>query len=451
MSDRNFEVLVKTGSNLASKITSTVFEPASGNLHVAVFLQLFIFANKQKKMIKISNRLNNLAESATLKMAAMSRSLIAEGKDVIALSLGEPDFETPHHIREAAKAAIDAGHNKYTPVNGLADLRKAISNKFMRDNGLDYSADQIVVSTGAKQSLANVINALIDPGDEVIVASPFWVSYAAQVQLAEGKLIELHAGIERDFKVTPDMLEAAITDKTKIFLFSSPCNPTGAVYSKEELQGLAEVIGSREGIYVVADEIYEHINFIGGHQSIGQFDCLADRVVTVNGLSKGFAMTGWRLGYIGAPTAIAKACTKMQGQITSGTCVIAQMAAIEALGDNLKRTYEMREAFLRRRNLVLELLGKIPGLKLNVPEGAFYVFPDASAFFGSSDGDTQIKNVDDLCMYLLEDANVAVVTGSAFGNDKCFRISYAAADERLIEAAERIKVSLGKLQPVAVA
>ncbi len=402
-------------------------------------------------MTKISDRLNNLAESATLKMAALSRELKNEGKDVIALSLGEPDFETPYHIREAAKAAIDAGHNKYTPVNGLVELRKAISNKFKRDNGLDYSHEQIVVSTGAKQSLANVINALVNPGDEVIVASPFWVSYAAQVQLAEGKLVELHAGIDKDFKVTPEMLESAITDKTKVFLYSSPCNPTGAVYSKDELEALANVIAKHERIFVLADEIYEHINFIGGHESIGQFENIKDRVITVNGLSKGFAMTGWRLGYIGAPLEVAKACTKMQGQITSGTSVITQMAAITALGDNLERTFQMREAFLRRRNLVLDLLGKIPGLKVNVPEGAFYVFPDASAFFGTSTGDTTINNVDDLTMYLLQDCHVAVVTGSAFGNPNCFRISYAAADEVLVEAVDRIKQSLAKLQPVPVA
>jgi len=393
----------------------------------------------------LSDRISNLEESATLQMAALARQLQAEGKDVISLSLGEPDFDTPEHIREAAKKAIDERYSHYTPVPGYMELREAVCTKFKRDNNLDYTPDQIVTSTGAKQSIANLIFCLVNPGDEVILPAPYWVSYAAQVQLAEGKIVEIPSSIHTDFKVTPEQLDAAITEKTKVVLFSSPCNPSGAVYSKEELRGIAEVVAKYDDLYILADEIYEHINFIGKHESIGQFDFIKDRVVTINGLSKGYAMTGWRLGYIGAPTWIAKACTKMQGQFTSATCSVTQRAAITALTSDLTTTIEMRDAFLKRRNLVLALMESIPGLQVNVPEGAFYVFPNASAYFGTSDGTTKIENIDDLCMYLLHSANVSLVTGSAFGNANCFRLSYAASEENLVEALKRIKEALIKL------
>ncbi len=393
----------------------------------------------------LSDRIKNLAESATIKMAELSRELKAQGIDVISLSLGEPDFATPDHIREAAKQAIDDGYNSYTPVPGYLELREAISNKFKRDNGLDYAPSQIVASTGAKQSIANLILAMVNPGEEVILPSPYWVSYEAQILLAEGKVVSVDATLENDFKITPEQLEAAITDKTKIFLFSSPCNPTGAVYTEDELRGLADVIAKHEGIYVVADEIYEHINFTDAHASMGTFENMKDRVITVNGLSKGFAMTGWRLGYIGAPSWIAKACSKMQGQFTSGTCCITQRAAITALTGDLEPTYKMRDAFLKRRELILGLLNDMPGIKTNVPQGAFYVFPDASALIGKSNGETTINNIDDFCMYLVNDAHVSVVPGSAFGNDNCFRISYAASEETLTEAMRRIKASIVKL------
>lgn len=396
--------------------------------------------------MQLSNRITNLAESATLKMAAMARSMKQKGIDVIALSLGEPDFDTPDHIREAAKKAIDEGYSHYTPVPGYLDLREAICAKFKNDNGLDYTPNQIVVSTGAKQSIVNVVLSLVNPGEEVILLAPYWVSYAAQVELAEGKYIELPGSIDNDFKVTADQLEAAITDKTKLIIFSSPCNPTGSLYDQDELKALAEVIVQHEELYIVSDEIYEHINYVGKHQSIAQFDFVKDRVITVNGLSKAFAMTGWRLGYIAAPLPIAKACTKMQGQFTSGTCGISQRAAIAALTQSLAPTYAFRDEFKRRRDLMLEWLKEIPGLVTKVPPGAFYLFPDVSYYFGKSDGTITIKDVDELCMYILDKAHVAVVTGAAFGNDQCMRISYANSEKMLREAVNRMRDCLAKLK-----
>ncbi len=393
----------------------------------------------------LSNRIVNLAESATLKMAALARELKQEGKDVISLSIGEPDFGTPEHIKEAAIQAIKDGYSHYTPVPGYLDLREAIVQKLKRDNNLDFTTNQIVVSTGAKQSLANVILSTVNPGEEVIMPIPYWVSYAAQVELAEGVLVEVPTSIENKFKITPESLENAITEKTKLFVFSSPCNPTGSLYTKEELKALADVFAKYENIYIISDEIYEHITFEGKHESIAQFDFIKDRVVVVNGLSKGFAMTGWRLGYIAAPLEIAKACGKMQGQFTSGTCGITQRAAIAALTGTLEPTYAMREEFKKRRELVLGLLNDIPGIKTYIPNGAFYVFPDVSYYLGKSTGTQTINTVDDFCMYLLNDCQVSVVTGAAFGNDKCFRLSYAASTEQLTEALRRIKASLTKL------
>ncbi len=398
-----------------------------------------------EKTTVLSNRIINLAESATLKMAALARQLKQQGKDVINLSIGEPDFGTPEHIKEAAIQAIKEGHSHYTPVPGYLDLRQAIVQKLKRDNNLDYTPNQIIVSTGAKQSLANVILSTVNPGEEVIMPIPYWVSYAAQVELAEGVLIEVPTSLENKFKITPEDLEAAITSKTKLFVFSSPCNPTGSLYTKEELRALAEVFARHEQVYIISDEIYEHITFEGKHESIAQFDFIKDRVVVVNGLSKGFAMTGWRLGYIAAPLEIAKACDKMQGQFTSGTCAITQRAAIAALTGTLEPTYAMREQFKQRRKLVLDLLNDIQGVQTYTPNGAFYVFPDVSYYLGKSDGNTTIKNVDDLCIYLLNDCHVSVVTGAAFGNDQCIRLSYAASSEQLIEALRRIKESLAKL------
>lgn len=398
-----------------------------------------------EKTTVLSNRIINMEESATLKMAALARQLKQQGKDVINLSIGEPDFGTPEHIKEAAIQAVKDGYSHYTPVPGYLDLREAVVEKLKRDNQLEYSPNQIVVSTGAKQSLANVILSTVNPGDEVIMPIPYWVSYAAQVELAEGVLIEVPTFIENKFKITPEALEEAITPKTKLFVFSSPCNPTGSLYTKEELKELADVFARHQQVYIISDEIYEHITFEGKHESIAQFDSVKDRVVIVNGLSKGFAMTGWRLGYIAAPLEIAKACNKMQGQFTSGTCAITQRAAIAALTGTLEPTYAMREQFKKRRKLVLDLLKEIPGIQTYTPNGAFYVFPDVSDYLGKSDGETTIKTVDDLCMYILNDCYVSVVTGAAFGNDRCIRLSYAASQEQLIEALRRIKASLAKL------
>lgn len=394
----------------------------------------------------LSRRVLEMEESATLRMAQLARNLAAQGRQVINLSLGEPDFDTPDHIKEAAKKALDEGYTKYTPVAGLLELRQAIVRKFKRDNNLDFTVNQIVVSNGAKQSLANLSLALLNEGDEAVILAPYWVSYYEIVRLGGGVPVVVKAGIEQDFKVSPAQLEAAITDKTKIVMFSSPCNPTGSVYSEKELKALADVIARHEHVYIISDEIYEHINFTGKHASIGAFENVKDRTITVNGFAKGFAMTGWRLGYMGAPALIAEACTKIQGQVTSGANSFSQKAGVLALEADLKPTFEMRDAFLRRRNLTLQLLDSVPGMLCNHPQGAFYVFPDISYYFGKSHGEYTIKNADDLAMYILENALVATVSGSGFGADECIRISYAASDEDLIEATRRIKEALELLK-----
>lgn len=397
-------------------------------------------------MTELSNRINNMEESATLAMSRLSRELKAQGRDIISLSLGEPDFNTPTFIKEAAVQAMNDNYTTYTPVPGYDDLREAIAEKFERDNGLKYNKSQIVVSTGAKQSIANVVLSLINPGDEVIIPAPYWVSYVEIVKLAEGIPVIVEAGIESDFKVTGDMLRKAITPKTKLMIFSTPCNPTGSVYGKEELRGIADVLAVNPRVVAISDEIYEHINFVGKHESLAQFDDIYEQVVTINGVSKAWAMTGWRIGYIGAPQYIADACTKMQGQFTSGTNAIAQRATIAAVKADVSILEEMIAAFKSRRDLVLNLLNEIEGVKTNIPEGAFYVFPDISYFIGKSFGDKVITSAEDLCMYLLSEANVALVTGEAFGNSKCIRISYATSEAILTEALRRVKLALEKLK-----
>lgn len=397
-------------------------------------------------MTKVSGRLNRLAESATLAMARMSRELQAKGVNIIALSLGEPDFDTPEFIKEAAKKAIDDNFSHYTPVPGLPELRSSISAKFKRDNHLEYTSDQIVVSTGAKQSLANVCLSLLDPEDEVLLPCPYWVSYAEIIKLAEGVPVEIKSTIDSDFKITPSQLEASITSRTKMIMFSSPCNPSGTVYTQSELEAIAKMLEKYPNIYIVSDEIYEHINFTDKHYSIGTIPSMKDRTVTVNGVSKGFAMTGWRVGFIGAPLWIAKACNKIQGQVTSATCAIAQKATERAmLAEPRSTTKEMKETFLKRRNMLVSLLKDIPGIKCNIPQGAFYVFPDISSYFGKSYGNEVINNANDFCMYLLNFAHVACVAGDAFGNPECIRISYAASDKKLTDAVSRIKTHLAKL------
>lgn len=396
-------------------------------------------------MIQLSERLMAMEESATIAMSRKSRELKAEGKDIISLSLGEPDFHTPQFIKNAALDAMNNNFTLYTPVPGYDDLRESISEKFKRDNNLTYTKEQIVVSTGAKQSIANVVLSIIGPGDEVIVPAPYWVSYVEIVKVAEGTPVIINAGIENDFKINGAQLEAAITPRTKMMVFSTPCNPTGSVYTKEELKDLAAVLVKYPHIVVISDEIYEHINFIGKHESLAQFPEIYNQVVTVNGVSKAWAMTGWRLGYIGAPKLIADACTKVQGQFTSGTCSITQKAAIAAMKADPIVLKDMISAFNNRRKLVLAALDKIEGVHANVPVGAFYVFPDISAFFGKSYNDFKINNADDLCLYLLSEALVALVTGDAFGDANCIRISYAASEETLTEAMSRIKIALEKL------
>ena len=396
-------------------------------------------------MSKLSNRINNLAESQTLAMTKKSRELQAQGKDIINLSIGEPDFDTPDFIKEAAKQAIDKNFTHYTPVAGYLDLRKAISEKFKRDNNLIYSSDQVVVSTGAKQSIANVILSLVNPGEEVLVPIPYWVSYIETIKLAEGIPVTLPTSIESNFKITPEQLKKAITSKTKMIVFSTPCNPSGSVYSKEELKALAEVIIQYPDLYIISDEIYEHINFVGKHESMAQFDFIYERTITVNGVSKGFAMTGWRIGFIGAPKWIADACEKMQGQFTSGTSSISQMAALAAVAASPSVTYDMCKEFKKRRDLVLGLLNEIPGVRTNIPDGAFYIFFDISSYFGKSFEQYKIKNSSDLSMYLLEHGNVALVSGDAFGDDNCIRFSYATSEDKLIEAVKRVKGALAKL------
>lgn len=412
--------------------------PIGGN-HVRLRLIFFMSNNH------LSDRINFLEESQTIGMSKLSRELSAKGVDVINLSLGEPDFVTPEHIRNAAKKAIDDGFTHYTPIAGYPELRKAISDKFKRENNLDYSPEQIVVSTGAKQAIANVVLSLINPGDEVIIPLPYWVSYIEIVKLAEGKSVAPVTTFESDFKISPAQLEKAITPKTKMFVFSSPCNPTGSVYTREELKALADVLAKHPQVYILSDEIYEHINFLDKHCSIAEFENVKDRVIIVNGCSKGYAMTGWRIGYIGAAKWIAAACDKMQGQFTSGTSSISQKAAIAALSTDNRPTLEMQAAFRRRRDLVYKLIKEIPGLKTNEPKGAFYVFPNCSSYYGKSFEGAVIKNSTDLCMYLLHHGHVSVVTGEAFGAPDYFRLSYAASDDKLIEAIKRIKEALGRL------
>jgi aspartate aminotransferase len=395
--------------------------------------------------MELSSLLNRFSEPETLKMAKLGRELRAQGIDVIDLSLGEPDFDTPQHIKDAAIKAINDNWSHYTPVPGFLDLREAVCTKLKRDNNLDYKPEHIVVSTGAKQSLANSILALVDEGDEVIIPTPYWVTYSELVKIARGKVVEIRTTVENKFKTTAAELEAAITPKTKVFMFSSPCNPSGAVYSKEELADLVQVFEKHPGITILSDEIYEYINFMGKHESIAQFDSIKDRVVIINGLSKGFAMTGWRLGYIAANSTISKACEKLQGQFTSGTCSIAQKAAVAALTGDLRPSLEMTEEFTRRRTKTLELVNAIPGFKCFAPEGAFYVFPDVSYYYGKSNGTETIKNAADFSMYLLNTAHVSSVMGDAFGEPNCVRFSFANSMQNIERAWERIANALSKL------
>jgi aspartate aminotransferase len=395
--------------------------------------------------MELSSLLDRFAEPETLKMAKLGRELRAQGIDVIDLSLGEPDFDTPQHIKDAAIKAINDNWSHYTPVSGFLDLREAVCTKLKRDNNLDYKPENIVTSTGAKQSLANTILALVDEGEEVIIPTPYWVTYSELVKIARGKVVEIRTTVENQFKCTPAELEAAITPKSKVFMFSSPCNPSGAVYTKAELEGLAEVFRKHPNLIILSDEIYEYINFEGKHESIAQFEDLKDRVVLINGLSKGFAMTGWRLGYIAANTTIAKACEKLQGQFTSGTCSIAQKAGVAALLGDLKPSVEMTEEFTRRRTKTLELVKSVPGFKCFEPQGAFYVFPDVSYYYGKSNGTETIKNAADFSMYLLNTAHVSSVMGDAFGEPNCVRFSFANSMPNIEKAWVRIKDALAKL------
>jgi len=394
----------------------------------------------------ISDRVMALAESQTLAMAQKSRELKAQGLDIIDLSLGEPDFYTPSDIKEAAKKAIDDNYTKYPPVPGYKDLREAISRKFLEENGLRYSPEQIIVSAGGKHSLANVILSLVNPGEEVIIPAPYWVSYYDQVVLAGGKPVVIHTSLEDDFKMSPAQLEQAISARTRLLIFNSPSNPTGMVYTRDEMEKIAKVIEKHEDLFVISDEIYEHIIFSQKHVSMASFDFIYDRVITVNGVSKAYAMTGWRIGYIGAPLWIAKACNKLQSQITSGVCSIAQRAALAALQSRGDDREKMRLAFMRRRDLICSLLAEIKGMKVRIPQGAFYVMPDIGYFIGKTDGNTIINNPDDLALYLLGKARVAVVGGTAFGAPTCIRISYAASDEDIIEAVKRMKEALAELR-----
>jgi aspartate aminotransferase len=397
------------------------------------------------KMESVSSRIANLSPSATVAMNQRSRDLKDQGVDVINMSVGEPDFNTPDHIKEAAKKAIDDNFSFYPPVPGFPDLREAISNKFKRENNLEFSPEQIVVSAGAKNSLANVMLCLVDKGDEVIVPAPYWVTYVELVKVSEGKNVVIKGAMDNNFKVTADQIEKAITSKTKAILLCSPSNPAGSVYNKHELESIARVIEKHSNVFVITDEIYEHINFVGKHESMAQFDTIKERVVVINGVSKSYAMTGWRIGYIGAPLWLAKACIKLQGQFMTGPTTIAQKAAVGALNSDQSCVSEMNKAFKRRRDLIIGLLKNIKGLKTSVPDGAFYVFPDASSYFGKSDGKRKIGNSTDFCMYLLEEAHVATVPGEAFGEPSGFRISYATSDENIVKAIERMKNALSKL------
>ncbi|CAN5607340.1 pyridoxal phosphate-dependent aminotransferase [soil metagenome] len=394
----------------------------------------------------LSNRINDLEESATIAMARLSRELQEQGHDIISLSLGEPDFVTPDNIRAAAKKAIDDGFTHYPPIAGFSDLRKAISEKFKRENNLDFTPEQIIVSTGAKQSIANVLMSLINPGDEVIIPAPYWVSYSQMIKLSGGVPVFIETGVDQNFKPSAAQIKSAITSKTKLFIFSSPCNPTGSMFTKEELKSIAEIILPHPRIYILSDEIYEHIRFEDKHESIAQFDFIKDRVIVVNGVSKGYAMTGWRIGYIGAPLEIAKACDKVQGQFTSAACSIAQKAALEAVSTEWAMYDHMRASFQKRRDLVLELMKDIPGWKFNKPPGAFYIFPDVSSFFGKKFDGKVIQNATDLCMYLLKEAKVSLVTGEAFGDPRCVRLSYATSEELLRKAIQRVGEALAKLK-----
>lgn len=394
----------------------------------------------------VSERIANLSPSATMAMNQATSDLKAKGVDVINLSVGEPDFNTPDHIKAAGMKAIEDNISFYPPAPGFPELRKAISDKFKRENNLDYKPEQIIVSAGAKNSLANVMLCLVDKGDEVIIPSPYWVTYAEQVKLAEGTNVIIKGSIDNDFKVTAQQIEEAITPKTKVLLLCSPSNPTGSFYSKEELAAIAEVLERNPRVFVVTDEIYEHINFVGKHESIGQFDSIKDRVVIINGVSKAYAMTGWRIGYAACPEWLAKACIKLQGQLITGPTTNAQMAAIEALNGDQSCVSEMLVAFKRRKELIINLLKDIPGLEVSVPEGAFYVFPKIDSYFGSSYGERTINSSNDFCMYLLEEAHIGTVPGEAFGEPTCFRISFATSDELIIEAMTRLKNALAKLK-----
>lgn len=397
-------------------------------------------------MAQLSDRLQRLAPSATLAMSQKSSEMKAQGIDVINMSVGEPDFNTPDHIKEAAKKAIDDNYSRYSPVPGYADLRKAIVEKLKNENGLDYTVNEVLVSNGAKQSVCNTVMALVNPGDEVIIPAPYWVSYPQMVKLAGGTPVIVEAGFEQNFKMTPGQLEAAITPKTRLLILCSPSNPTGSVYTKEELAGLAEVIKRHDDLFVLADEIYEHINYVGHHESIAQFPGMKERSIIVNGVSKAYAMTGWRIGYIAAPEWIVKGCNKLQGQYTSGPCSVSQKAAEFAYTQSQECVEQMRQAFERRRNLIVKLAQDIPGLEVNVPQGAFYLFPKCSSFYGKSYKSTTINNSSDLALFLLEKGHVATVGGDAFGDPDCFRMSYATSDENIIEAMRRIKETLALLK-----
>jgi len=413
---------------------------------ISLFVYICEHFKNKPMSTQLSSLLDRFSEPETLKMAKLGRELRAKGIDVIDLSLGEPDFDTPQHIKDAAIKAINDNWSHYTPVAGFADLREAVCTKLKRDNNLDYKPENIVTSTGAKQSLANAILALVDEDDEVIIPTPYWVTYSELVKIARGKVVEIRSSVENSFKVTPAEVEAAITPKTKVFMFSSPCNPSGAVYSKSELAGLVEVFKKHPGITILADEIYEYINFVGSHESIAQFADIKDQVVIINGLSKGFAMTGWRLGYIAANTDIAKACEKLQGQFTSGTCSITQKAAVVALTGDLRPSVEMTEEFTRRRTRTLELVKQVPHVKCFEPEGAFYIFPDVSYYYGKSNGTETIKNAADFSMYLLNTAHVSSVMGDAFGEPNCVRFSFANSMQNIEKAWVRITEALAKLK-----
>ena len=397
-------------------------------------------------MAQLSDRLNRLAPSATLAMSQKSSEMKAQGIDVINMSVGEPDFNTPENIKEAAKKAIDDNFSKYSPVPGYPDLRKAIVAKLKNENGLDYTVNEVIVGTGGKQGICNVILALVNPGDEVIIPAPYWVSYPQMAKLAGGVPVIVNAGFDQDFKMTPEQLEAAITPKTKMLILCSPSNPTGSVYSKEELAALADVLRKHPDVFVLADEIYEHINYIGKHHSIAQEPGIKEQVIIANGVSKAYAMTGWRIGFLAGPEWIIKGCNKLQGQYTSGTCSVSQKAAEAAYTLDQSAVEEMRQSFERRRDLIVKLAKEVPGLEVNIPQGAFYLFPKCNSYFGKSNGDKTINNSTDFAMYLLEEAHVATVGGDAFGDPDCFRMSYATSDENIKEAIRRIKEALSKLK-----